>query len=196
MKMLKYFLLLFVLHYAKGIPIYCSFQTVSLSDSATLYYCEIQDKGKYIEPKIVFDEIAGIHAVGKSNEDVQGFRFEHYDKIQYFPTNLENFLKNLTSISLHDLEIKEIHQSDLEPFGNLKYFYFGKNQLHTLEKDLFEFNPLLELLWLNNNKLSHIDPFVFSSLNSLRVLDLSFNSCKKSFSKVATKELVRTTMNN
>lgn len=55
--------------------------------------------------------------------------------------------------------------------------YFYGNNLEIIEKDLFEFNPNLEVIHLNINKILHIDPNVFNKLNDLMELYLDGNTC-------------------
>lgn len=53
---------------------------------------------------------------------------------------------------------------------------FG-NQIEILEEGLFDFNQELELVYLNDNKISNIHPNVFDHLTKLATLWLSANKC-------------------
>jgi hypothetical protein len=66
------------------------------------------------------------------------------------------------------------------------------NHLEVIESGLFRHNRALEVIWLDNNKLHHIDPFVFSDLLHLTELHLTDNSCSRSLgsAKGDVKQLV------
>lgn len=74
--------------------------------------------------------------------------------------------------------MKEIRIEDLKPHTKLKYLELGRNELQVIEKDLFQFNPKLEAIYLANNRISHIDSNVFDNfVDQLSSLRLNGNIC-------------------
>jgi hypothetical protein len=124
------------------------------------------------------ESVTGSHDSGKSNDDVLGFHAYSYSKIiNYFPSGLDLIFKNIKLISTEKVKLKEIHQSDLKPFQQLEFLCLAQNDITTLEKDLFKFNPNLILVMLYSCRISHIDPNVFDNLHKLTYLLLESNAC-------------------
>lgn len=68
-----------------------------------------------------------------------------------------------------------------EPMKSLKWLNLAGNDLHALNDDVFDHLPNLETLLLCHNQFTIIDPnsaSAISSLNKLKVLDLSFMELK------------------
>lgn len=71
---------------------------------------------------------------------------------------------------------------ELEPLENLKWLSLAGNDLHTLDPDLFDHLPNLEVLILCHNQFSIMDSnsaAAISSIPKLKVLDLSFMELRK-----------------
>jgi len=123
------------------------------------------------------DEITGEHKADHNDDNVEGFDVYQRGHIHYFPRGLGKIFKNLKSIQLYNIGLKTIHQSDLKDFPNLIIILFRLNNVEILEKDLFKFNPKLEVINFEFNKISHIDTNVFDKLTNLRTLYLGRNTC-------------------
>lgn len=63
------------------------------------------------------------------------------------------------------------------PFTKLKHIDLCKNDLEELEKDLFKFNHLLQVIKASENKLKFIDVTAFEGLYQLHTLELNGNHC-------------------
>jgi hypothetical protein len=96
----------------------------------------------------------------------------------FFPRGIENVFKNLNAIEVVETHLKEIHKCDMKPFPKLQFLSLHSNDLEVIEADLFKYNEDLEWIWLNNNKITHIDAKVFDSLSQLREIFLYKNPCK------------------
>lgn len=105
------------------------------------------------------------------------FRKKIIVEINFFPQGLAEIFPNLKAIRLTGVQLKEIHQSDLKPFEQLKTLSLWDNDLEYLEKDLFLYNLNLVGISLEYNKISYIDPNVFDNLKSLIDLHLKNNIC-------------------
>lgn len=73
-------------------------------------------------------------------------------------------------------KLKEVTAKDLRGFTQITYLELSYNNLIILEANLFQFNPKLTEIHLEENLISFIDPAAFNGLNSLRKVDLSGNS--------------------
>lgn len=97
--------------------------------------------------------------------------------MKFFPQGITKTFSNLLAIYMNDGFLSEIHQADLQPFSQLRYLDLFENLLEVIEADLFKFNEHLEVIWLSNNRIEHINPTVFDHLTKLNFLYLMDNVC-------------------
>lgn len=96
----------------------------------------------------------------------------------YFPKDLENaFPTPLKGIHIDRSKLKEIHQSDLMSYDNLEFLDISGNEIQSIEKDLFKFNPNLAYISLSHNHIKHVNPIVFDDLSKLKTLYSALNPC-------------------
>lgn len=72
--------------------------------------------------------------------------------------------------------------NQLEPMKNLKWLSLDNNDIHALDPDVFDHLSNLEVLFLSHNPFKVIDlntESAISSLNTLKVLDMSFMELRK-----------------
>ena len=81
-----------------------------------------------------------------------------------FPSNFEKFFKNLKVIQVFASKLKVITQKDLQPFLELQHIDLSRNDLETLEKEIFKFNVELLVIKISENKLKFIDASAFDTL--------------------------------
>lgn len=112
---------------------------------------------------------------GKRTNEVQAFKGDA-SIINYFPKDLEKQFPNLLAILLNLVQLKEIRQTDLKPFTDLRYLDLFENKIEYLEADLFKYNRRLEVIWLSNNKIKFIDDNIFQGLG-ITSLYLAYNDC-------------------
>lgn len=98
-------------------------------------------------------------------------------KILYFPRGLQKIFPKLFFIFIINSQLREIRQEDLQGFTKLRELNLQGNEIKSLKKNLFDSNPELEVIFLCHNKISSVDPEVFSNLNYLKVLSLLNNTC-------------------
>ena len=118
----------------------------------------------------------GSHQSGKNSSDIFGFNASSKN-IQYFPKGLELIFGNLKGIYIYEGRLKEIHQSDLKPFPKLVNLKLLKNDIEILDDGLFKFNPDLQFIDLEENKIFHMGIDVFENLDKLFRLWLAGNIC-------------------
>ncbi|KAG5679608.1 hypothetical protein PVAND_009168 [Polypedilum vanderplanki] len=141
------------------------------------YKCKVQNIDDFTGNRVTIEKAEGNHTIGKSNDDVKFFTITSAN-LTYFPKNIENVFKNLELIAIWDSNLIELTSEDLRPFAKLKDFYLQGNPIEVIREDLFVHNPNIEVLILENNKISHIDSKALSYLNNLEVIDLKNNVCE------------------
>lgn len=171
MKFLFFFISLIVKH--EAIVIECD-----LKESYYGYKCEAKslqitarDGDRFVK------RIYGQNIERKSYDDVKVF-YSGFLVVNYFPQNLENVLRNLETIQIDHANLKEITNNDLKPFGaKLKNLWLGSNDIEVIEVDLFDFNPNLEWIFLENNKIKNVESGAFNKLQKLNNLNFDKNPC-------------------
>lgn len=97
--------------------------------------------------------------------------------VNYFPLGLENFFPNLEGIQISDANLTSVSQVDLKPFPKLRRFFVNFNNIETLDDGLFDFNPELEDINFDNNKLKKISGNILASLTKLKSAQFTDNVC-------------------
>lgn len=142
-----------------------------------IYRCHVQNNLNIISPGLpIITSATGQHTWGKTNNDLVGIMI--YGKnTEYFPRGLEKVFTNLKSIDMCYGYLNEITQADLKLYTKLVNLDLDHNNIQVLEKGLFDYNPDLKLIWIGNNKISHINSNLFNNLYSLTSLKLYSNDC-------------------
>ncbi|KAL7012973.1 hypothetical protein ACKWTF_015122 [Chironomus riparius] len=130
------------------------------------YYCNVWTVDISTPEAAQITSAKGIHKDKRTNDDVVGFHARR-KAIKYFPQNLLSVFKNLQRININGCKLEEIHQSDLKAHPNLTHFYLTENLIEVVEEGLFDFNPNLVWVGINEAKLIHIDAHVFDHLTGL-----------------------------
>jgi hypothetical protein len=140
-------------HQQQKLQIDCDFsiQLVLLWNSREIYTCTVHNELDIIEPQVSIT-ISGHHLKNKENQNVHGFQI--IDKnLKYFPREIESFFYRLAVIRIENSKLSAIHQADLAAFTNLKVLQLPSNELKFLEKDIFTYNPKLEVIDLSNDTI-------------------------------------------
>lgn len=112
----------------------------------------------------------------KTSNDVTGFLLQHINLCE-FPQNLSNIFPNLLALHIINAKLKEIRQSDIAPWTQLKYLNLDRNDIQSLEKDLFKLNRELEWIFISQNRIKYIEATVFDGFSKLSQLNLKLNDC-------------------
>lgn len=141
------------------------------------YCCARRFDNNGIEVITRFPNLTDVHYLSfRSN------KINHIEPLAFLDLNSLEYLdlsdNKLTNNALQR-EIFEGHFSahELQPLKNLKWLNLISNELHALNPDVFDHLDNLETLLLGRNQFKIIDPntaSAISSLNKLKVLDLSF----------------------
>jgi Leucine rich repeat len=111
----------------------------------------------------------------------------HFDEIRaiefqscfmyYLPRGLEKFKPDLMILFVLYSHMREIHQADLKVFPALESLSLNGNKIQVLEADLFKFNTKLRIFSIFHNHIRHVDPSIFSHLQSMVFIRFEFNPC-------------------
>lgn len=141
------------------------------------YRCKIEGVSITTQYQVI-EIVAGTHKKFKNDSSVEEFTPQHsLNTINYFPRDLDKHFPNIKKIYMAEVELKEIHQSDLKPFVHLELLSLNGNQLEYLEVDLLKFNLKIKAFTAKNNKILYIDSQVFDHLSKLTHLQLTGNIC-------------------
>lgn len=124
----------------------------------------------------VVDSVSINHLRGKNDSDVQGLLIQ-YQKVEFFPGNIESFFPNLITLSLYQSKLKKITGNDLMPFPKLLRINFYGNLIEELPSNLFQNNPNIQDIIFGHNSIRHIGPNVFSPLDNLMYAEFYENPC-------------------
>jgi Leucine-rich repeat (LRR) protein len=175
MKMKLFWLILVLsVSFAASVVIDCEF----ISWFSTDYQCFLIKDPMITERGTVVTEATGRHLDSRNHSSVTAFwsRNSSYT-VNYMPRGLNDVFPNLDAITIKNSHLKEIRQTDLQPFSKLKVLDLDKNDIETIERDLFKFNLQLQVIFLTDNKIRRVHPNVFDHLNKLRYLDMGYNAC-------------------
>ncbi|CAG9811362.1 unnamed protein product [Chironomus riparius] len=148
---------------ASSLKINCDYKFSSWTTFERSFICDVANDPKIIEENTKIDEVNKV-------EPVVGFSIS-YKTCHFFPQNIDKFFKNLTILEIHSTDLQEIKQHDLKPFTKLKGLFLSNNSIHIIEKNIFKFNPDLQVIWLNMNPLKYMNPNVFDHLIGIKSLN-------------------------
>lgn len=121
-------------------------------------------------------DVEGKHLPDLTSDDVISFKIDHKTCF-YMPRGLDRFFRNIQGIEIIRSKLREVTQSDLKPFADLKIADFRNNKITALEPNLFAFNANLEHIDFSGNQLMFIASGLFELIDDLRSVHLSRNLC-------------------
>lgn len=164
----------------------CSFYIQSYIVAGNDYTC---DPKVTLSGSTILKNVTGVHKTGFSNDDVECLWI--FDQnLPFFPHGIEEFFKNLKAVYVYN-SLLSISAEDLRQFPNLEHFRLFKNNLPSLDGDLFSFNPLLKYIDMTTNGIQHIGHDLVTHLNNLEELYLYENICisRTAYTRAAVVEL-------
>ncbi|KAL7011515.1 hypothetical protein ACKWTF_014299 [Chironomus riparius] len=169
--------------------IVCDYSVTRFTVIGDGYRCSIKDN-----PNILTKEsakvniLSGSHWDSKSNDDVLGF-VAFGITMQFFPSGLDKYFKNIKAIYIQSCQLKEIHQSDLKQFPKLISLSFYFNSIKSIEAGLFDFNPNLQLIAFLEQQIVRIDPNVFDHLGKLESFYFHLVPCVNQYIENSREEV-------
>ncbi|XP_070507833.1 uncharacterized protein MCAP_0864-like [Chironomus tepperi] len=175
-QLISLLLIFFVFNNVNAVDIQCEFRNDDFDAFINQYTCVVQVNLMITAKNTAINLVRGSHNSGKNNNDITGLSIRD-KRMQYMPANLADKFKNLIAMRIRNGKLKEVSQSDFKSFPKLRYLNLDANDLEVLDDDLFEFNPLLEVIWFEGNKIKAIGQSTFANLKNLRDLDMNGNIC-------------------
>lgn len=122
------------------------------------------------------ENVTGVHLADKSNEDVVYLRIVN-QYLEFVPEGIADFFINLEALTIQVSSLRTISANDLKPFPRLVFLYLFRNELTTIDGDLFKYTPHLRYASFELNRIQHIGYDLVSNLNNLTELWLTGNVC-------------------
>lgn len=120
-------------------------------------------------------QIIGTHKQGKIDKNVEGFWLESQE-LHQIPHGIESFFPNLKAFYLYDAKLKTVSKDVLQ-YPSLRYLSLRNNELVTLDVDLFEYTPELEVIRFKLNLIQHVGLHLLSRLDNLTIALFNTNAC-------------------
>lgn len=140
------------------------------------YTCHVQFIRVTTKCNRYVTSMGGTHVPGKVNDEVVFYNIVD-QMVFFFPVGVMNYFRKLKIIQIHTSRLKEVNSEDLKPFPMLTNFWIPCNEVEYLPGDLFIYNPLLEYVAVQENKIMHIDHSTFIVLKNLVWLSVRQNPC-------------------
>lgn len=137
------------------------------------------------------NNVIEVHLSGYTNDNVSYLLIMNQN-VPFIPRGITNLFKNLRAIDHASSQLASISAIDLQQFPRLEYLGLFRNDLLSLDGDLFIFNPLLKVLSFTENRIRNIGYDLLTSLNDLEYLSLSNNFCinQRAETRAAVIELI------
>lgn len=173
MKIVSGIILVLFVSFGQSVIINCDLGMSNVGDSVGIVYtCHSSTINTEILTMI--EEVRSDHSNGKSNADVLAFE-DHSSILQYFPTNLANFLPNLVVLRLYS-PLLQLTTNDLKPYPNLIYFSASSGKFTNIDGDLFQHTRNLQQISFSGGKLENVGKNILSGLK-LEYVSFSGNTC-------------------
>lgn len=95
----------------------------------------------------------------------------------YIPKDFPGAYRKIIKLKIVRSKLTEIHRADISQFPGLKILVLRKNELQSLETDLFHSNLDLERVDLSFNQIWFVEQDAFKDMNQLRDLNFERNRC-------------------
>lgn len=168
----------------EAISLDCNFGNVIWTNAGLAYTCTATIQGLGIP---VLTNVTGDHSENRTNDDVGALAISNQDMEFGIPQNIVDFFPNLIVLSLSNLGIYRVSSLDIAQFPALQVLILYRNQLDSLDGNLFVNNPLLLYINLSSNQIKHLGPNIFNPLRNLRVLRMTLNICIDEYADDAAK---------
>lgn len=122
--------------------------------------------------------VCGKHETGKSNLYVSYVEMSSR-VLHFFPVGIYNQFPNVTALSLHYDQLRELTQNDLRPFGKkLTFLSISTNSYGSLSSNMFESTLNIKHLTIIANITETMEFGVFKNLHKLETLVIDFSFIK------------------
>lgn len=167
-----------------AITLDCNFGPVIWANAGLAYTCTATIQGVGVP---VLSNVTGNHNQNNTNDDVGALAISNQDMEFGIPQNIADFFPNLFVLSLSNLGIYRVSSHDIAQFPALQVLILYRNQLDSLDGNLFASNPNLVYINLSSNQIRHLGPNIFNNLRNLQVLRMLNNVCINEYADNATR---------
>lgn len=110
---------------------------------------------------------------------IQAVQFT-FATVKFIPTGIKALLPSLKVVWFHTCGLLAVNKQNLKEFGeSLTALNLQKNNLISIDADLFEYNPNLNQIWLEDNPIRYIEPAFFTNVNRMGRDDLQLITLKR-----------------
>jgi hypothetical protein len=125
----------------------------------------------------LFEDITGNHLPGYTNVNVTALQATEKRVLSRLPRNLAEFFPNLAFLFWTLSELEFISSEDLRPFPNLAELGLYGNRFGSLDGNLFQHTPNLQLIDFTSTQLTSVGFGLLDNLKSLKIAGFLFNPC-------------------
>lgn len=94
-------------------------------------------------------------------------------KLHFIPHGIRKHFPSLKFLIIEFCGLLSVNKENLKEFGDsLKELYLQRNNLISIDADLFEYNPNLLVFVLDDNPIRHIDPEFYTNLRNLKKIEV------------------------
>lgn len=140
---------------------------------------QVQNLNTFVDIDVSYDFKRNVlkydfHTI-KKDEDLAFLEVKDH-MLKYLPRNICDCYPYIVSITTENTELMEIRYENLRELESLRNLNLKANKIDALELNLFNDNPNLVHVNLQNNRLFDLDPKVFENIK-LKNLNLDENIC-------------------
>lgn len=159
---------------ANGIIVECDFFFANFNFVGSLYICEATIKN-FRNPKVL-ESVVGDYFIGNTANEVRAVVGSGVLFGEFFD-NWAEFFPNVTLFEFSGGEIKNISASKLKPFEGLTYLNLWRNEIVSIDGDLFQHNPNIKYVNFEDNLLENIGENLIVDLGNLKEVNFRNNPC-------------------
>lgn len=111
--------------------------------------------------------------------NIKYLKIHRNSTLKYLPTQIFDHFVGLKEFVAENVGLEVVPVGSLENAGNLRFISLARNHIKTLAENTFNGTIKLEIIWLNNNNISEVEPLAFVGLGNLKELKLSGNLIKE-----------------
>lgn len=128
-------------------------------------------------------EISEVTEIIEDQQRKDNFDFIYFSafnkKFSTFPKGLHKYFPDLRHFTMDNCALTSISSADLAPWPKLYYFSVARNNIKTLDGDLFQNSPSLTIIKFEDNLIETVGINLLSGLPKLRKANFSRNRCIK-----------------
>lgn len=97
--------------------------------------------------------------------------------VKFIPSGIGKQFTNLKVLFIRSSGLLSVNKNNLKEFGSsLNFLDLYENKITSIDADLFEYNPNMEVIALDGNPFRHIEPEFFTNLKKFRVERIDIRS--------------------